>query len=132
VPLYGSDGIFAPEIINLAGDAVEGIRTVAAYTIESTDPTVSAFVTAFKTQFNENPNNPAGYAYDAANAIISGLDATNCESREALQAWLLANMKDVKGVTGMITLDGDGERGFAPGMYTPIEVKDGKWVEVVE
>jgi len=132
VPLYGSDGIFAPEIINLAGEAVEGFRTVAAYTIESTDPTVSAFVTAFNAQFNENPNNPAGYAYDAANAIISGLNATNCESREALQAWLLANMKDVKGVTGMITLDGDGERGFAPGMYTPIEVKDGKWVEVIE
>jgi len=131
-PLYGSDGIFAPEIINLGGDAVEGIRTVAAYTIESSDPTVSAFVTAFNAQFNENPNNPAGYAYDAANAIISGLNATNCESREALQAWLLANMKDVKGVTGTITLDGDGERVFAPGMYTPIEVKDGKWVEVVE
>jgi len=132
VPFYGSDGIFAPEIINLAGEAVEGFRTVAAYTIESSDPTVSAFVTAFNAQFNENPNNPAGYAYDAANAIISGLNATNCESREALQAWLLANMKDVKGVTGMITLDGDGERGFAPGMYTPIEVKDGKWVEVIE
>lgn len=132
VPLYGSDGIFAPEIINLAGDAVEGIRTVAAYTIESTNPVVADFVKAHNDQFGGNPNNPAGYAYDAANAIIAGLNATNCESREALQEWLAANIKDVKGVTGTISLDADGERVFAPGMYTPIEVKDGKWVEVVE
>jgi hypothetical protein len=39
-------------------------------------------------------------------------------------------MKDVKGVTGTITLDEIGERVFAPGMYTPIEIKDGAWVEV--
>ena len=97
-----------------------------------TDPVVSAFVQAYNAEFGENPNNPAGYAYDAANAIIAGLNATNCESREALNAWLIANMKDVKGVTGVITLDADGDRSFAPGMYTPIEIKDGAWVEVVE
>ena len=132
IPLYGSDGLFAPEIINLAGAAVEGVRTVAAYTVESADPVVSAFVKDFNAEFGENPNNPAGYAYDAANAIIAGLNATNCESREALQQWLVANMIDVKGVTGVITLDADGDRSFAPGMYTPIEIKDGAWVEVIE
>jgi branched-chain amino acid transport system substrate-binding protein len=131
-PLYGSDGLFAPEIIKLAGDAVEGVRTVAAYTVESTDPVVSSFVSTFRETYGENPNNPAGYAYDAANAVINGLKATNCEGREPLQQWLMANIKDVKGVTGTITLDGDGERIFAPGLYTPIEIKDGKWVEVKE
>jgi branched-chain amino acid transport system substrate-binding protein len=132
IPLYGSDGLFAPEIINLAGDAVEGVRTVAAYTVESADPVVAAFVKDFNAAFGTNPNNPAGYAYDAANSVINGLNATNCASREALQQWLMANMKDVKGVTGNITFDADGDRGFAPGMYTPIEIKDGQWVEVVE
>jgi len=132
VPLYGSDGLFAPEIIKLAGEAVEGIRTVAAYSVESTDPIVSAFVKAFREAYGENPNNPAGYAYDASTAIIRGLNETNCASREALQQWLLANIKDFKGVTGTITLDEYGERAFAPGMYTPIEIKDGAWVVVEE
>jgi branched-chain amino acid transport system substrate-binding protein len=130
VPMYGSDGLFAPEIIKLAGAAVEGIRTVAAYSVESTDPVVSDFVAKFKAAYGENPNNPAGYAYDATNAIINGLKGTNCSGREALQQWLSANMKDVKGVTGTITLDDVGERVFAPGMYTPIEIKNGAWVEV--
>jgi branched-chain amino acid transport system substrate-binding protein len=131
-PLYGSDGLFAPEIIVLAGDAVEGVRTVAAYTVESTDPVVANFVTAFNNAYGENPNNPAGYAFDAANIIIQALNETNCSGREAMQQWFATQVKDIKGVTGVISLDDDGDRGFAPGMYLPIEVKDGNWVEVKE
>jgi branched-chain amino acid transport system substrate-binding protein len=131
-PLYGSDGLFAPEIVVLAGDAVEGVRTVAAYTVESTDPVVANFVTAFNNAYGENPNNPAGYAFDAANIIIQALNETNCSGREAIQQWFATHVKDIKGVTGVISLDDDGDRGFAPGMYLPIEVKDGNWVEVKE
>lgn len=132
VPLYGSDGLFAPEIINLAGDAVEGVRTVAAYTITSADPVVSAFVTAFRDEYGGDPNNPAGYAYDDVNFIVEALNETDCAGREAVSEWFATQMVDKKGVTGTITLDADGERGFAPGMYIPIEVKDGKWVEVTQ
>jgi len=132
VPMYGSDGLFAPEIINLAGDAVEGVRTVAAYSVESKDPVVADFVAKYKAAYGVNPNNPAGYAFDATNAIINGLNGTNCSGREALQQWLRANMKDVKAVTGVITLDEIGERVFAPGMYSPIEIKNGQWIEVTQ
>jgi len=41
-------------------------------------------------------------------------------------------MVDKRGVTGTITLDEYGERGFAPGMYIPIEIHNGEWVEVTE
>ncbi len=132
VPMYGSDGLFAPEIIKLAGAAVEGVRTVAAYSVESTDPVVADFVAKYKAAYGVNPNNPAGYAYDATTAIVNALNGTNCSGREALQQWLRANEKNVKGVTGVITLDDIGERVFAPGMYTPIEIKNGLWVEVTQ
>jgi len=132
VPLYGSDGLYAPDIITLGGKAVEGVRTLASYSITSTDPIVSDFVAKYKAAYGEDPNNPAGYAYDATNAIINGLKATNCSGRPALQQWLATNMKNVKGVTGTITLDDNRDRTFAPGMYTPIEIKNGQWVEVVK
>ena len=32
-PLYGSDGIFAPELVKLGGSAVEGVKSVSAYTM---------------------------------------------------------------------------------------------------
>jgi len=130
LPLYGSDGLFSPEIVNLGGDAVEGARTVAAYMPDSVNPAVADFVQAFRAAYNEDPTNSAGYAYDATMTVINGLNGTDCAGREPLQAWLSANIKEVKGVTGTITLDEEGERMFAPGMYTPIEIKEGKWVEV--
>jgi branched-chain amino acid transport system substrate-binding protein len=131
-PLYGSDGLFAPEIIVLGGDAVEGVRTVAAYTTESTDPVIVDFVTAYNAAYGENPNNPAGYAFDVANTIIQSLNETNCSGRDDIQKWFSTEVKEIKGVTGVISLDEDGDRTFAPGMYTPIEIKDGEWVEVKE
>ncbi|MBE3142943.1 MAG: ABC transporter substrate-binding protein [Planctomycetes bacterium] len=130
LPLYGSDGLFSPEIVNLGGAAVEGARTVAAYMPDSVDPIVADFVKAFREGYSEDPTNAAGYAYDATNIVIAGLEATNCAGREVLQKWLAENITDYKGVTGTIALDAEGERMFAPGMYTPIEIKDGKWVEV--
>lgn len=130
LPLYGSDGLFSPEIVNLGGPAVEGTRTVAAYMPDSVNPIVADFVKAFRDAYGEDPTNAAGYAYDATNVVIAGLEATNCAGREALQKWLAKNITDYKGVTGTIALDAEGERMFAPGMYTPIEIKDGKWVEV--
>jgi branched-chain amino acid transport system substrate-binding protein len=130
LPLYGSDGLFSPEMINLGGEAVEGARTVAAYMPDSVNPVVAEFVGAFRTAYGEDPTNAAGYAYDATNIVIAGLEATDCAGREALQTWLAANITDYKGVTGTIALDAQGERMFAPGMYTPIEIKDGAWIEV--
>jgi branched-chain amino acid transport system substrate-binding protein len=130
LPLYGSDGLFSPEIINLGGTAVEGARTVAAYMPDSTNPIVADFVKAFRAEYGEDPTNAAGYAFDATNIVIAGLEATKCAGREALQQWLSTSITDYKGVTGTIALDAEGERMFAPGMYTPIEIKDGKWVEV--
>ena len=131
LPFYGSDGIFAPEIINLAGASIEGARTMAAYTITSTDPVVMAFVEAYRAEYGEDPNNPGGYAFDAFTFVMEALEATGCEGREAVKDWFTTQMVDKKGVTGTITLF-ERERGFAPGMYTPIEVRDGKWQEVVE
>jgi len=131
LPFYGADGIFAPEIINLAGAAIEGARSVAAYTITSTDPVVKAFVDAYRAEYGTDPNNPAGYAYDAVTFVMDALQESNCAGREAVKEWFTTKMVDKKGVTGTITLF-DRERGFAPGMYTPIEVRDGKWQEVTQ
>jgi branched-chain amino acid transport system substrate-binding protein len=104
---------------------------MAAYTITSTDPVVSAFVAAYRDEYGEDPNNPAGYAFDAFTFAMQALEETNCEGREAVKEWFTTQMVDKKGVTGTITLF-ERERGFAPGMYTAIEVRDGKWQEVTD
>lgn len=126
VPLYGSDGIFAPSLINLAGAAAEGIFSVSAYTVESEDPYVSGFVDAFRTAYSTDPNNGAGYTYDGMVLILNGLDKGNC-TRDGVKEYLTNDVKDVQGVTGMISLE-NRDRKFQEGLYIKLVVKDGKFI----
>lgn len=129
-PLYGADGLYAPEIIRLGGEHVEGVKTVAAYLPTSTDPVIVDFVQNHTDAFGKPPNNPGGYAYDAVNLIAVALDGSDCSGREGVRDWLANNVEDIAGITGATTFDEYGERGFAPGMYIPIEIQNGEWVEV--
>jgi branched-chain amino acid transport system substrate-binding protein len=131
VPLYGSDGIFAPELINLAGEAVEGVRSVAAYSNESQDPYVQDFVESFREAYASDPNNGAGYAYDTLVLILNALDEGGC-TREGVNEWLTTEVEDIQGVTGMISFDEKGDRKFQEDLYIKLEVKDGEFVEVSE
>ncbi len=126
VPLFGSDGIFAPSLIDLAGDAAEGIFSVSAYTVESDVPYVSDFVNQFRTSFSDDPNNGAGYTYDGMVLLLNGLDAGNC-TREGVKEYLTNSVQDVTGVTGMITLQ-NRDRMFQDGLYIKLVVQDGKFV----
>ncbi len=133
VPVYGHDGLYAPDFIKLAGPAAEGVFVPGSYDVTSTDSVVSGFVTAYHAEFNgENPNNPAGYVFDDATIIINALKATNCAGREAIKTYLDKNLvgQIIKGVTGNIALDANRDRTFAPGMYQLMVVKDGKFVPV--
>jgi branched-chain amino acid transport system substrate-binding protein len=131
VPVYGLDGIYAPEFLKLAGDAAEGVYTVGSYDVNSTDPIVANFVKEYRAANNgTDPNNPAGYVFDDATILINALKGSNCAGREAVKQWLDANFvgKTMAAVTGNIAIDENRDRTFAPGMYTLIVVKDGKFI----
>jgi branched-chain amino acid transport system substrate-binding protein len=130
-PLYGSDGIFAPELINLGGAAVEGVHSVSAYTVDSPDPYVANFVKDFRAAFNTDPNNGAGYTYDAMVVLLDGLNGGGC-SREGAMKWLTTNVKDKPGVTGKISFDEKGDRLFQQALYQKLIVKDGKFIPYVK
>lgn len=130
-PLYGSDGIFAPELIKLGGKAVEGVHSVSAYTVDSPDPYVADFVKAFRTAFSSDPNNGAGYTYDAMVVLLDGLDGGACSRADAMK-WLTNSVKDIPGVTGKISFDKDGDRMFQQGLYLKLIVKDGNFVPYVK
>lgn len=127
-PLYGSDGIFAPELINLAGEAANGIRSVSAYTVDSQIPFVAEFVSQFRDAYGTDPNNGGGYAYDTLLVILDALEGGNC-TRGGVKDYLTNDIKDVQGVTGMISFDEEGDRMFQEGLYIKLAVEDGKFVE---
>jgi branched-chain amino acid transport system substrate-binding protein len=94
----------------------------------STDPTVSAFVTAFKKKYPKETDVTAfeAGAYDALNVAVAAAKAGGT-TREGI----LAGFKKIKDVPstvyGTITFDPSTRRVASP-QLTPTILKDGKWV----
>jgi branched-chain amino acid transport system substrate-binding protein len=105
LPIFGTDGWEAPELVQIGGAAVEGTYYSTHYTSESTAPEVVNFVGKFRARFNgEIPDSLAPLAYDAtlilADAITRAGSTEGPKLREALAA-----TKDFPGVTGRTTID---------------------------
>ncbi|HYN88323.1 MAG TPA: ABC transporter substrate-binding protein, partial [Ardenticatenaceae bacterium] len=116
VVLMGSDGLFSPEFLNAAGDAVEGMYL--------SSPDFSAFQEGYE-EFLAKHEERYGeatlsafhaHAYDATNMILAaieqvaveGEDGTLWIGRQALRDALYAT-EDFQGLTGNLTCDENGD-----------------------
>ncbi len=104
-----SDGTFPePEILQLAGDAAEGVVYVQPwFDRASTDPTVHAFVTAYEKEFKDEAGIYSAHGYDAGRVVCEVITAGSTTSG-SIQAALL-KLKDFPGVTGATTFIAGGD-----------------------
>lgn len=95
-----------PQILQLAGDAAEGVVFVQPYfNRNSPDPVTKAFVVAYEAKYKEEAGVYAAHGYDAALAVCEVIK-TGSRTPEEIRKALLA-LKDFPGVTGKTTfLDG--------------------------
>lgn len=87
IPVGGADPLYNPELINLAGDAAEGVVTTTYYF--PTDPTKAAFTDAYRTKYGREPDQWAAFAWDAiaitAEAAKTVLEGGGELTRESLR-----------------------------------------------
>ncbi len=106
VPLLGGDGWDAPELLQVAGSALEGCYFSNHYSKDSPDPRSVAFVQAYRKRFGEDPNALAALGYDAMKLLADALGrAKSLEPKDIREA--IAETKNFPGVTGAITIDED-------------------------
>ncbi len=116
--LMGADGMFSPDVVEGAGEAVEGLFV--------SSPDLSAFAEEYQTQFLPKYKELFGvdaplsifhaHAFDAANIIFAAIekvavqepDGTLHIGRQALRDALYAT-KDFKGLTGNLTCSPTGD-----------------------
>jgi len=119
VQLAGADGIFSPDFLKAAGDAV-----AAPPPMIWSSPDFSAFgggytdfLAKYKTKSGSAPLAPFhAHAYDGANIIFAGIEKVAIKTsdggliipRKALDAAMLAT-KDFKGITGNLTCTATGD-----------------------
>lgn len=122
VPIIGGDGFHAPDLIEIGGKAVDGIRFTTFFVTSSSDPKVKDFVTAYQSRFGAEPGWVAAHGYDAMQVIARALEKEGA-TREAIQKGL-TEIEDFPGVTGTISFD---ENGDVIKEILRLEIKEGKF-----
>jgi branched-chain amino acid transport system substrate-binding protein len=124
VPLFGGDGWEAPELLQIAGKALEGTYYSTHYSSENDSPVVQDFVKKFKAKYNgEVPDAMAALGYDSAMILADAIKRAGTTDEPKLRDAIAAT-KNFPGVTGLTTIDADRN---APKAAVIITVKDGKF-----
>lgn len=129
VPFVGGNGFNSPQVIEIAGDAANGLIVGTPYFGESKDPKIIEFNEKYEAEFGKKPDQFAAQAYDALYIYADALKrAGTGEDRDKFRDALAAT-KDFNGLLGNFSFD---EVGDVVMDVTVLEIKDGKFVEFEE
>ncbi|MCL4516232.1 MAG: ABC transporter substrate-binding protein [Firmicutes bacterium] len=104
IQILGSEGTESPKLFELGGDAVEGILFSTHYSAEVKNPIAQRFLKNFKEKYGQDPEALSALGYDAALVVADAVKRAGKVDRKALRD-ALAKTRNVKVVTGVITLD---------------------------
>jgi branched-chain amino acid transport system substrate-binding protein len=100
----GGDGWDANELLNDAGEELEGAYFTNFYAPDVPWPNSKAFREAYTTRFKKDPSSLAAMGYDAAKVLADAIKRANGDSPEAIRQ-AIQETKDFAGATGVITID---------------------------
>lgn len=107
VPFLGGDGIFRPELIELARDAANNTYASSmSWRPNSPDPLAKNFVDKFKIKYGKEPNVFSAYYFDATNVILEAI-LNGAKTSDEIKLHLYQYEFD--GVTGKTKFDSYGE-----------------------
>jgi branched-chain amino acid transport system substrate-binding protein len=123
VPFVGGNGFNSPQVIEIAGDAAEGLIVATPWFGAKEDPKVQEFVKNYEAEYGLAPDQFAAQAYDAMYIMAEGLKNAGEADRDALRD-AIAEIKDLEGILGKFSFDKDGDIVMEPNVVT---IKDGKF-----
>jgi len=123
VPFVGGNGFNSPQVIEIAGDASEGLIVATPWFGEKDEPKVQEFVKKYEEKYGAKPDQFAAQAYDALYIMAEGLKNAGEADRDALRD-SLAEIKDLDGVLGKFSFDEEGDVVMEP---TVLIIKEGKF-----
>jgi branched-chain amino acid transport system substrate-binding protein len=124
-PMVAVSSVYSPKLVELGGDAVEGIYLQSAYSPADPRPEVQTFIGHFRAKYGRDPDAFNAYAYDAmviAHTLISQYGA----DRQAIHDGLPKVQVNTV-LFGPAKFDVTTRRILGP-RYVRLQVKDGKFV----
>lgn len=127
IQVIGLSNAYAQQLIELGGEATEGIIFPVSFYADSEDEAVRKFVDKYTEEFGSEPSALAAQAYDSIGILLEAVKENGSVDRESLRDTL--NSITYPGITGETKFD---EIGDAAKVYTKLIVKEGKFVRYSE
>ena len=127
--LMGGDGWASPDLIDLAGAAIDGSYLVNIAALE--DPAIQDFIKEYKAKYNVDPVLPNPLmAYDAAFWLADAIKRAGSTDGEKLKA-AMEQTKDLQVLTGKLSVDPATHNPLnKPATIQQVQVKDKKFIFV--
>jgi len=106
--LVGVDGWDSPDLVKIAGEAVEGGYFVNHYSPEDTRPEVQAWVRKYRERHGQLPDALGTLAYDGTKMLFEAIRRAGSDDPRKIRD-ALASIRDFSGVTGKMALDANGD-----------------------
>jgi branched-chain amino acid transport system substrate-binding protein len=103
----GGDGWDSPDLVKIAGKAVEGGYFSNHYSPEDPRPEVQNFIKKYRSKYGTTPDALATLGYDATLIMLSGIQRAKTDDPVAVSR-VLAETKNLQVVSGKISYDKDG------------------------
>ncbi len=104
VPLLGGDGWDSDELYKIGKEAVNGAYFSNHYTTDSKDPKARDFRTAFKKEFQMEPDGLSAMGYDAAYVMADAMGRAKTLTPSGIRD-ALSETKNFPAITGNLTID---------------------------
>lgn len=127
IPVLGSDAMFSPAFIQLAGEASEGVYSVTSLNTDSPNAVQAKFVTPYNAKFGSVPTVHAAFVWDAAYLLKAAIEKNGKTDADSIVAGLTSNPTFV-GVMGPRNYTKDDHNGLSADSLVITQVKGGKWV----
>ena len=131
--IMGQPGLYSQNVIDIAGDASEGLLCSGVFVADGADEKGQEFVTKYGEKYNgEVPDGFAALAYDQMYVLADAAErAMEANDGELTRQTLADALKETnyEGVTGTVNFD---ENGDWVRDYLTLTVKDGKYVLYAE
>jgi branched-chain amino acid transport system substrate-binding protein len=108
VRMVGPDGWDSPDLVKIAGSAIEGGYFSNHYSPDDKRPEVVAWVKKYKEKYGQVPDAFGTLAYDATNLLLEAIRKAGSDDPKKIRD-ALASIKDFKAVSGKSTLDANGD-----------------------
>jgi branched-chain amino acid transport system substrate-binding protein len=133
IPLIQSHGAASKKVIELAGDAAEGIimpagKLVVYQQLADNDPqkaVLKEYAEKYKAKFKAPESSFGGYAYDAQrmlNAALAKAGSDQAKIRDALE-----DTKNFVGVSGIFNMSPEDHNGLTPEAFVMVKIQKGEF-----